>query len=241
MPSGPKNKKYTNRHAVEAQERNAERSQKQENERKKMKEDAEWRVSDKNDLKYQEKQQKQAEKAAEQARRQAEKKEQLLLEEKEASNKVPSKVAQRQLQRDMYKQTKEYDKAYDAMRRLPTDEVVESISTSVSRSLDSSPVEKECAREDAEPGSFEMDGINDRNIGKRARVLYKAFYEENYELVKEEKPGLRRTQYNNMVWDRWQKCPSNPFVMRSELRSQTRLEMERKWIEEGTVYEEENE
>lgn len=72
---------------------------------------------------------------------------------------------------------------------------------------------------------------DDRHLGKRAKVLYKLFYDEKLPIVKDENPHLRRTQYNDIIWKMWLKDPANPFVQRSEMRDREALEAERQWIE----------
>lgn len=40
---------------------------------------------------------------------------------------------------------------------------------------------------------------DDRHLGKRAKVLYKLFYDKKLPIVKDENPHLRRTQYNDII------------------------------------------
>lgn len=227
MPSGPKTNKYTNRHTAEAQQRDQERAQESKQARQKAKEDAEWELTDKQELKRAEKMKEMAEKEADRNRREAEKREQLEMEERSATNKVPTKVSKRELQKQLSKMCSDYDKERDSIRGTVPDEPRE----------EEKLVEGNQNRRHAELPSSNHNSanateieFNDRNIGKRARVLYRAFYNEQLEKVKEEQPGLRRTQYHNVIWDMWQKSSSNPFAQRKEKAFAERLEAERAWI-----------
>lgn len=72
--------------------------------------------------------------------------------------------------------------------------------------------------------------IADRHIGRRARKAFKQFQADTMPSLKEEKPGMRITQYNDLVWERWQKSPLNPFVQRAEARASEAVERERNWM-----------
>lgn len=260
MPSGPKANKYTNRHSAEANERKEERRVAEKAAKAAAAEDAQWAEKDPKALKRLEKEREEAQKEQERATRELLKKAQLQEEEKELSAKAPKKVTQRQLQKDLSKMLADYDKQQQAMRRYT--DVVE-----VSKDeLPAGNVNRE--RGVAEPtatveasGStgavllaLEKGGMSaggggpsaaaeipdNRHIGKRAKVLYKNFYQEHIDTVKEERPGLRRTQYNDVIWEMWQKSPLNPFVARSEMRDRERLEEERRWMEGSASDDEED-
>lgn len=239
MPSGPKISKYTNRHAVESSERKKERLQDEKEKKEKAKEDAQWKLTDREDLKKAEKLQKQAAEKAERERYLAEKKDQLAKEEAASSTKVPPKVAKRQQQKDLYKFCAEYDKARASQRGGPAVNEGGACFTHRSSSDEISGSGKESSTAHNEAGeegndgreNKGEDGINDRNIGRRARVLYRAFYEEQVERLKQEQPSMRRTQYHNLIWDLWKHNPRNPFAQREEKRNQERLDRERRWLE----------
>eukprot|EP00796_Vickermania_ingenoplastis_P004307 gene4307-3122_t len=238
MPSGPKNK-YTNRHAVEANERKQERMETEKQAREKAKEDAMWETSDKRDLKRAERDEEQAQKLADRARREAEKREQLEMEELAAAKKPPAKVSKRQLQKELSKMCKDYDMARDAIRGVVSDTPAPSSDlTGGNPNHDAESREKEGPEQRAtasgSAGNADIaddSGINNRNIGKRARAMYRAYFEEQLEKMKESHPGLRRTQYHNLIWEEWLKCPANPFAQRKEKQAQERLEAERRWIQ----------
>ncbi|KAK7198641.1 hypothetical protein NESM_000827700 [Novymonas esmeraldas] len=255
MPSGPKTNKFTNRHAEEARLRDEERRIDSRAAREAAKEDARWAETDSKTLKKAEKQREAEQKQAEKADRDAEKREQLAAEEREMSAKVPKKVAQRQIQKDLSKMLSDYDKQRDAIRGGQHGSVVEPAKVQ-DTSLPSGNVNRErgvapysdggavtasgtpgdvLAALEKKGGTTTTGGVaevpENRHIGKRARVLYKAFYAEHLERVKEERPGLRRAQYNDVVWEMWQKSPTNPFVLRTEKVARERLEAERRWME----------
>jgi hypothetical protein len=201
--------------------------------------------------KQRELEQRQAEKAA----RDAEKKQQLAEEEREMNAKVPTKVSKRQIQKDLSKMLADYDRQRDAIRGTQHGAVVEPLQQADEAALPNGNVNRErgvtpFAGGNQDPnvinvsgktgdvlaalegkGAGEAEIPDNRHIGKRARVLYKAFYAEHHDAVKEEKPGLRRAQYNDIIWEMWQKSPNNPFVLRNEKIAQQRLDEERRWME----------
>ncbi|KPA76524.1 hypothetical protein ABB37_07819 [Leptomonas pyrrhocoris] len=265
MPSGPKTNKFTNRHSEEARLREEERRLDSRAAREAAKEDAKWSETDAKVLKKEEKQRELEQKQAEKAARDAEKKEQLAAEEREMNAKVPAKVSKRQIQKDLSKMLADYDKQRDAIRGVEHGAVVEPAKTEDEATLPHGNVNRErgiasfasgkqdpnvisasgkagdvlAALEGKTTGEAEIP--DNRHIGKRARVLYRAFYAEHYDAVKEEKPGLRRAQYNDVIWEMWQKSPSNPFVLRSEKVAQQRLDEERRWMEGDSEGDEEDE
>lgn len=239
MPSGPKVNKYTNRHAAEATERRNERLQEDKKKKEKAKDEADWVLTDREDVKRAEKMQNQIRIETEKARRLAEKKEQLEKEENELSTKIPSKVAKRQQQKDLYKLSADYDKAREAQRKNQAAEEgksnrnASSPSALVSNVNHESPIAAGNETKGAVNRTNEDQGgeFTDRNIGRRARVLYRAFFDEQRERLKEEQPLLTRTQYHNAIWNLWLHNPKNPFAQRQEKRDQERLERERRWLE----------
>lgn len=50
----------------------------------------------------------------------------------------------------------------------------------------------------------------DRNPERRAKALHKAFEEKMLPIVKEDHPGLRLSQYKEIMWKLWQKSEENP-------------------------------
>lgn len=46
---------------------------------------------------------------------------------------------------------------------------------------------------------------------RRAKAAFEAYQEREMPNVKEEKPGLKQSQYKEMIWKSWQKAPENPF------------------------------
>ena len=49
-------------------------------------------------------------------------------------------------------------------------------------------------------------------VCRRARAAFAAYSERMIAELKEEKPGLKQSQYKDMVWKLWQKAPENPFL-----------------------------
>ncbi|KAG5509538.1 hypothetical protein JKF63_06243 [Porcisia hertigi] len=266
MPSGPKTNKYTNRHSEEARLRDEARLIDSRLAREAAKEDARWAETDPKMLKKKEKQREMEQKQLEKATRDAEKKEQLQEEEQEMNVNVPKKVAKRQIQKDLSKMLADYDKQRDAIRQgqhgsvvmpamkeevpLPSGNMnrVRGVAANSASGHESNTIKASgtvsdvlTALERGDNAKAAADLPDNRHIGKRAKVLYKAFYAEHFDQLKEERPGLRRTQYNDIIWEMWQKNPANPFVMRSEKVAHERLEAERRWLDGDSDDEEEGE
>ncbi|CAM6094749.1 unnamed protein product [Calypogeia fissa] len=55
------------------------------------------------------------------------------------------------------------------------------------------------------------DTTPDRHPERRLKASFKAFEDAELLRLKEEKPGLTRTQYKDMVWKNWKKSPDNPL------------------------------
>ncbi|EPY38747.1 hypothetical protein AGDE_05182 [Angomonas deanei] len=218
--------------------------------REKQKEDAMWEENDKQTLKKKEKEREEAKKEAERARREAEKKEQLIQEEQEITkgkHAPPKKLTKRQMQADLDKALEEYEK--QRQRELAKGGVVEiQLPEKINNRENGVAPPPDVIQSSGSAGDAvsalkkgEEEIPDDRHIGKRARVLYKQFFKENIQAVKEEKPGMRRTQYNDVLWDMWLKSPANPFVQRNEQRNWERLQAEREWINGGGSDEEDEE
>ncbi|RNF07786.1 hypothetical protein TraAM80_03160 [Trypanosoma rangeli] len=248
MPSGPKSNKFMNRHAAEARERDQERQANVKAAREQAREDAKWVENDPKELKRQARQREVEEKARRQDEVRAERKEQLEQEEQELSEKVPQKVTRRQIQKDLSKLLKDYDKGKENERQQQSGALVNNVDAALPESNPNRAAKNEVRNSSsdikASGGVTEVlsalqSGMRsgavplqeDRHIGKRARVLYRQFCEEHIPTLREEKPRLRRTQYDELLWEMWQKSPMNPFVQRSEQRSKERLEQERRWME----------
>jgi hypothetical protein len=241
MPSGPKNTKYTNRHAEEARARDSQRDMEARVAQQAAREAAEW--ADDGDRKQQKKLEREREaaiKAQEQAQRRDENQRLLEQEERELSKAQPTKVTKKQMQRDVAKLVANYDKEMAKIRpggeakapELPLQNPNHHASDMAKEveTVKSSGTVAAAVTALSEPKALP----DDRHIGKRARVLYRAFCEEHTQKVKEENPGLRRTQLNDVLWEMWQKSNQNPFVQRTENRNAARLAEERRWMEEGS-------
>lgn len=46
---------------------------------------------------------------------------------------------------------------------------------------------------------------------RRMKAAWKEYEEAMVPQVKQEKPGLKMSQYREMVWKLWQKAPENPM------------------------------
>ena len=57
----------------------------------------------------------------------------------------------------------------------------------------------------------------DAHPEKRVRAAWLAYEERQMVLVKEEKPGLKMSQYKDMIWKSWQKSPDNPLFVAGKI------------------------
>ncbi|KAL6761888.1 hypothetical protein V8C86DRAFT_2529547 [Haematococcus lacustris] len=55
----------------------------------------------------------------------------------------------------------------------------------------------------------EPDG--DKHPEKRMKAAWKAYEERQLPILKQDKPGLKMSQYKDMLWKSWQKAPDNPL------------------------------
>ncbi|GLI67509.1 hypothetical protein VaNZ11_011713 [Volvox africanus] len=51
----------------------------------------------------------------------------------------------------------------------------------------------------------------DKHPEKRMKAAWKTYEERMLPVLKEEKPGLKMSQYKDMLWKAWQKAPENPL------------------------------
>ncbi|KAL3140213.1 hypothetical protein ABBQ38_004488 [Trebouxia sp. C0009 RCD-2024] len=52
----------------------------------------------------------------------------------------------------------------------------------------------------------------DKHPERRMKAAFAAYKERQMPLMKEEKPGLKQSQYQDMIFKAWQKSPANPLV-----------------------------
>ena len=62
----------------------------------------------------------------------------------------------------------------------------------------------------AEMSISENAPVPDRHPEKRMKAAYKAYFEVQMPLMKEEYPGLKLSQYKDKIFTQWQKAPENP-------------------------------
>lgn len=46
---------------------------------------------------------------------------------------------------------------------------------------------------------------------RRRKAAFEAYQERELPSLKQEKPGLKQSQYKDMLWKSWQKAPENPM------------------------------
>jgi hypothetical protein len=55
-------------------------------------------------------------------------------------------------------------------------------------------------------------GGGDAHPERRMKAAWLAYEEKHLPLLRMEKPGLKQSQYKDMLWRQWQKAPENPMV-----------------------------
>lgn len=65
-----------------------------------------------------------------------------------------------------------------------------------------------------EAGGEGDDGGADKHPEKRLKAAYKAFETANMARVKAENPGMRLSQWKQLLWREWAKSPENPMNQR---------------------------
>ncbi|KAJ2108930.1 hypothetical protein GGF48_005810, partial [Coemansia sp. RSA 921] len=59
--------------------------------------------------------------------------------------------------------------------------------------------------------SAKKNALIDRHPERRFKAALEAFKDANYDLVKEENPGLRKQQIEDLLFKMFKKAPENPF------------------------------
>jgi hypothetical protein len=227
-----------NTKAVEARERKEVVKQTKNTATAKAKEDAKWADDDPKGLKAAARKKLEEEKKQQAAARRLEKK---ALEDKEAAElaklgkpKQTSKVTRSAIDKEKEKIVKE-DKAKVQAASASKDRLVPLTSSSSSTAIDSDEewdaglekninhlIREERARhgnnliearsvEEALSGlSVEGDG-QDKHPEKRLKAAFIAYEQANLPLLRQENPGMKLSQYKEMLWKQWQKAPENPL------------------------------
>lgn len=257
MPSGPKNQKFTNRHAAEAQNREAEKKAQEAAAKAKAQEEAMWEDDDKETQRKLERQREREEKAAAKQERKAENRELYQVETKKAKKggameefrRAQAEIARQHAIEVEIKQREEQERNNNNAKNVTVDNKAliekggnkkqnqnddddddgpEEINISMSKGKGAADAQQlEDILKGVDPTSAEFR----RKMGKRAKVLYKQFCEENEKQARAENPGFRRTQLNDVLWGMWQQSPQNPFVQRKTALKAERLESHRAWME----------
>ncbi|KAJ2497409.1 hypothetical protein GGH96_005123 [Coemansia sp. RSA 1972] len=67
------------------------------------------------------------------------------------------------------------------------------------------------ATEAGQPASAKKNALIDRHPERRFKAALEAFKDTHYETVKEENPGLRKQQIEDLIFKMFKKAPENPF------------------------------
>ncbi|GBF94183.1 hypothetical protein Rsub_07170 [Raphidocelis subcapitata] len=218
MPKG------LNEKALAARERKAATKEGKDKEEAKAKEDAFWREAGEGaKSKAQAKRDEEAARRAETAAKKAEAK-RLADEEEAAISKPkpkPGKVAGPKVTHHELALTREADSAAaaEAARQRQLEARREVDEASYSRLVESENTNRQEDAVEARSMEAAIDALGslstsepavDKHPEKRMRAAWQAYEAANLPLLKMEKPGLKQSQYREMLWKQWQKAPENP-------------------------------
>eukprot|EP01102_Stenamoeba_stenopodia_P011992 TRINITY_DN3731_c0_g1_i2.p1 TRINITY_DN3731_c0_g1~~TRINITY_DN3731_c0_g1_i2.p1 ORF type:complete len:257 (+),score=100.98 TRINITY_DN3731_c0_g1_i2:59-772(+) len=201
---------------------------------RKEKEDALWADDDPRIAKQAAKKKAEDEKKAEAARKRAEKKALEEKEQAELSKLKPKQPPPKVTRAEIEKQT-EKEKAKAKATTSSTTTTTSSSSTSLS-STDNDEEDWEAGLEkninhlireeqakhgadaliDARSVEEALSGLGvtdgkDKHPEKRLKAAYLAYESANLPVLRQENPGLKLSQYKEMLWKQWQKSPENPL------------------------------
>jgi hypothetical protein len=217
-----------NRHAVASRERDADKQATEKATAQKARDDAEWDDSgDKQGGKKAARKADTQDKDAAAKARKAENARVLAEEEKANEHRAPDKVLRKEEQKKVAQRVANHKAQSSGVVRQSHDPLPKgSMNQALGADADDAPALSPAAAASA----TNRAAIEDRHIGKRARVAYKKFFALNVDAVKDGKQRLRRTQVNDVMWALWQKSPENPFVQRAETMAEQAAR--RSWFED---------
>ncbi|XVF45609.1 hypothetical protein PTKIN_Ptkin02bG0220300 [Pterospermum kingtungense] len=174
------------------------------------------------------KREEEAEKRAEASARRAEARRQAEMEEKEIDKAVrkPDKKAnrvsipvpkvteaelRRRREEEQAQMAKIASEAKKKQSRTAAEEEYERVVLVANTNRDDSLIEARSVDEAIARISMAENLPPDRHPERRLKASFKAFEEAELPRLKEEKPGLTHTQYNDMIWKLWKKSPDNPL------------------------------
>uniref|UniRef100_A0A2N9HJH7 Coiled-coil domain-containing protein n=1 Tax=Fagus sylvatica TaxID=28930 RepID=A0A2N9HJH7_FAGSY len=192
------------------------------------KEEMYWREAEGAKSRAAKKREEEAEKRAEAAARRAEARKLVEMEEKEIekANKKPDKKAarvsipvpkvteaelRRRREEEQAEMQKKADESKKRQSRTAEEEEYERMVLVTNTNRDDSIIEASTVEEAIAKISVADPLPVDRHPERRLKATFKAFEEAELPKLKEEKPGLTRTQYSDMIWKLWKKSPDNPL------------------------------
>ncbi|DBA95901.1 hypothetical protein WJX77_004912 [Trebouxia sp. C0004] len=124
--------------------------------------------------------------------------------------KVTSHQLQLQQEADRKAQEAAVEEASKAKKRVVTED-------SYSQLVDSHNVNRDAGDDGARSVTEALSALGvqegeDKHPERRMKAAFAAYKERQLPLVKEEKPGLKQSQYQDMIFKSWQKCPENPLI-----------------------------
>jgi len=211
-------KKFGTNDKVEAaREREQNKKENAKSQKAKADEDAKWVDNDKGNSAKQQRAEAKAEKEREAQARAAEKAALRRAEEAElAKNQPPKKVTHFQIQREL-ERTLGPRKPADPTEEQPFAMMQLEINNrrEGTGELSSQPEEVSASGISAVHAALAEvvdSGEIDLHPEKRMKAAYSAYCERTLPILKVTNPGMRLSQYKQMMFENWKKCPENPLL-----------------------------
>lgn len=131
-------------------------------------------------------------------------------------------IAQRREREEKERAAAAEARARAARREMSEDEYARAVEVENTNKADDGAVDARSLTEAVEALSFARIGASDGRASpalpgggdahpeKRMKAAFLAYEERHLPLLRMEKPGLKQSQYKEMVWRQWQKAPENP-------------------------------
>lgn len=127
-----------------------------------------------------------------------------------SESKVTSHQLQLQQEAEKKSQQAAAEEAAKAKNRVVTED-------SYSQLVDSQNVNRNAGDVEARSVTAALSALGvqeteDKHPERRMKAAFAAYKEQQLPLMREEKPGLKQSQYQDMIFKTWQKSPENPVV-----------------------------
>eukprot|EP01134_Creolimax_fragrantissima_P007889 CFRG7889T1 len=212
-----KKKISENPKSVEARERKNNMKEQSKAREEKLKEDASWKDDDKNLAKKNQKKEAEERKKAEAAAKRNEMK--ALLEADEAAVAIKTKTTAQPKQKVTQHQLRTKKAIADEEARLAAIERDRANGIVTQDHLESFENTNRADQEERDAGNIVTSGLdaavealnlNPKAQQKKTKTIREEFEAERLPELRSENPGLKKSQYQQLVWKEWLKSPRNP-------------------------------